>query len=224
MKNFFADDKRTQSLLYFVVILVLLSGCAGLAATNSPLPSATTIPTSTIPAPTVTATSLPTNTPEARVSQPGKYKGYSQPLYDERTSSSQYITMRDGTKLAALIVRPAKDGQTVSTPLPVVWIHDRYHREGIFAWPWLRTLTKYGYILVSVDVRGSGASFGTFRGPFSPEETQRRLRHYRVAGGATLVEWEHWHVWPVLYGHNPIHGSQHGSPPLEGDFPRNGRV
>ena len=39
------------------------------------------------------------------------------------------------------------------------------------AWPWLLTLLKYGYVIVSVDVRGSGASYGTFRGLFSPEET-----------------------------------------------------
>jgi uncharacterized protein len=172
MKNFFADDKQTRSLLYFVVILALLSSCAGPASTNSPLPSATIIPTSTISAPTVTAASLPTNTPEGRLSQPGKYEGYSQPLYDERSSTSQYITMRDGTKLAALIIRPAQDGKTVSTPLPVVWAHNIYHREVILSeWSYLLNLVKYGYILVSVDARGTGASYGTFRGPFSPEET-----------------------------------------------------
>jgi putative CocE/NonD family hydrolase len=172
MKDFFADDKRTQSLLCFVVILVLLSGCAGLAATNSPLPSATTIPTSTIPVPAVTAASLPANTPERRLSRPGTYVGYSQPLYNERTSSSQYIPMRDGTKLAALILRPAKDGKTVTTPLPVIWTHIRYHREGIYNWRHLQTVLKYGYVIVAVDVRGTGASFGTFRDLFSPEETR----------------------------------------------------
>ncbi len=79
--------------------------------------------------------------------------------------------MRDGTKLAALILRPAEDGKPVSTPLPVIWTHIRYHREKILEWPWLQTLLKYGYVVVSVDVRGSGASYGTFRGLFSPEET-----------------------------------------------------
>ena len=172
MKNYFADDKQTRSHLFFVVILALLSSCAGPASTKGPLPSETIIPTSTISAPTVAAASLPTNTLEGRLSQPGKYEGYSQPLYDERSSTSQYITMRDGTKLAALILRPAQDGKAVSTPLPVIWTHERYHREGIFSWPWLRTLLKYGYIIVSVDVRGSGASFGTYRGTFSPEETR----------------------------------------------------
>jgi putative CocE/NonD family hydrolase len=172
VKNFFALDKRTRSLLYFAVTLVLLSGCVGPAATNSPLPIAATNSTPTIEAPAVTAASLPPSTPERRVSRPGTYMGYSQPLYRERTSTSQYITMRDGTKLAALILRPAQDGKTVSTPLPVIWTHIRYHREGIYGWRHLQTVLKYGYVIVAVDVRGTGASFGTFRDLFSPEETR----------------------------------------------------
>ena len=164
MKNLIADDKQTRTLLYFVVILALLGGCAGPAPISSPVPSETSIAMSTI--------SAPTNTSEERLSQPGTYKGYSEPLYHGRSSSSQYITMRDGTKLAALILRPAQDGETVSTPLPVIWTHNRYHREGIFNWHYLQTLLVYGYIIVSVDVRGTGASFGTYRGLFSPEETR----------------------------------------------------
>jgi uncharacterized protein len=172
MKNFCADDKQSWSLLFFaVIILALLSSCAGQASTNGPLPSATITLTTTISAPTVTAASLPANTPEVHLSQPGKYKGYSQPLYGEIATTSQYITMRDGTKLAVLIRRPAQDGKPVSDPLPVIWTHNRYHREGILEWPWLRTVSRYGYVIVSVDVRGSGASFGVSRGPFSPEET-----------------------------------------------------
>jgi uncharacterized protein len=172
MKKFFVNDKQTRSRMYFVLVLVLLSSCAGPASTKSPVPSETAITASTIPSPTVTPASPPTNTPGVRVSQPGKYEGYSQPLYNERTSSSQYITMRDGTKLAALILRPAQGGQTVSTPLPVIWTHSRYHREGIFNWPYMQTILNYGYVIVAVDVRGSGASFGTYLGLFSPEETR----------------------------------------------------
>jgi uncharacterized protein len=145
IKNFFVDEKQTRLLLFFIIILALFSSCAGPASTS---------------------------TPERRLSKPGEYEGYSQPLYNERTSSSQYITMRDGTKLAALIIRPAQDGKTVTTPLPVIWTHNRYHREGMFNWHYPDTVWKYGYVLVSVDVRGSGASFGTYRGLFSPEETR----------------------------------------------------
>ena len=171
MKNFSAVDKQMRALLYCVATLALLSSCASPASTNGRVPSGTRLPTSTIPTPTVTAASLPTNTPEQRLSEPGKYEGYSQALYTERSGSSQYITMRDGTKLAVLIIRPAQDGKPVSDPLPVVWAHNVYHREVIYEWSWLLNFVKYGYILVSVDARGTGASFGTFRGPFSPEET-----------------------------------------------------
>ncbi|HTP09334.1 MAG TPA: CocE/NonD family hydrolase [Anaerolineae bacterium] len=172
MKNFLAENEHMRSLVSFAVIVTLLCGCASPASTNSPLPSVTTIPASTFSTPTVVAANLPTKTPKPRLSQAGKYEGYSQPLYYEWSSTSQYITMRDGTKLAALILRPAQNGEPVGTPLPVLWTHNRYHREGILDWPWTRTLLRYGYIIVSVDVRGSGASFGTYRGPFSLEETR----------------------------------------------------
>jgi putative CocE/NonD family hydrolase len=38
--------------------------------------------------------------------------------------------------------------------------------------PWLQTVLKHGYVIVSVDVRGGGASYGTYQGTFSPEETR----------------------------------------------------
>ena len=79
--------------------------------------------------------------------------------------------MRDGTKLAALIIRPAQDGETVETPLPVIWTHNRYHRENVFGWPYILPILKFGYVIVSVDVRGGGASYGKYVGLFSPEET-----------------------------------------------------
>ncbi len=171
MKNFIAADKQSWSLLCFAVVLALLSSCAAPAARNSPLPTETAIPKSTAAVVTAAATGVPTITQEERVSQPGSYEGYSEPMYDESSSSSQYIPMRDGTKLAALILRPAKDGQPETAPLPVIWTHNRYHREGIFNWPYLQTVLKYGYVIVSVDIRGTGASFGTYRDLFSPEET-----------------------------------------------------
>jgi uncharacterized protein len=219
MKDFFADDKQTRSLLFFIVILALLSSCAGLALKNSALPSATTIPASAISAPTVTAASLPTNTPEGRLSQPGKYKGYSQPLYDEISTTSQYITMRDGTKLAALILRPAQDGKAVSTRLPVIWTHNRYHREEILAWPWLRTASRYGYVIVSVDVRGSGASFGTNRGPFSPEETRDA---YDITEWLAVQPWSDGNIG--MYGRSYLGATQYmaasiAPPHLKAIFP-----
>lgn len=118
--------------------------------------------------------------PEAAVSKLGNYRGYSQPIYDEWVRMSQHITVRNGIKLAVDIFRPAKNGKPVAEPLPVIWTHHRYHRADerngtlltIFDQiPWLRTLLKHGYVVGVVDVRGGGASYGTWQGPFAQAET-----------------------------------------------------
>jgi len=68
---------------------------------------------------------------KAPISKLGEYTGYSQPIYDEWLRVSQYITVRDGTKLAVDIFRPAQNGKPVNEPLPVIWTHDRYRRAHI---------------------------------------------------------------------------------------------
>jgi len=140
-----------------------------------------------------------------RISEFGKYEGYSEEKYSGWVRHSQYITMRDGVKLAVDIVRPAVDGVAVDDPYPVLWTHSRYHRnpdaiarffaemarreaeakgeeyeapdlpEGVIsqvdASPFLQRMVKEGYVVVSVGVRGSGASYGRYEGLFSPNET-----------------------------------------------------
>jgi len=121
---------------------------------------------------------------EERVSRFGIYRGYSQPIYDGWVRTSQYITVRDGTKLAVDILRPTKNGQVASEPLPVLWTHSRYHRTSIVegtlrtivdwggkVWD-LPTVIKHGYVVVAVDTRGGGASYGTQQGFFSRKEAQ----------------------------------------------------
>jgi len=118
---------------------------------------------------------------EEKISEPGKYSGYTEPIYDEWIRESLYITVRDGTRLAADIHRPALNGKPVEMPLPLVWVHTRYHRadyteEGDVVTymqdPALRKILRHGYIIAAVDVRGSGASFGTRKGIFTPEEAR----------------------------------------------------
>src|SRR5687767_9932263 len=65
---------------------------------------------------------------EARTSSPGAYAGYSTAAYDGYERVSQYITMKDGTRLAADILRPTKGGVVAEEKLPVVWTHHRYNR------------------------------------------------------------------------------------------------
>nr|MBO2488672.1 peptidase S15 [Gammaproteobacteria bacterium] len=106
-------------------------------------------------------------------SQPGVYEGYSQERFDEWVKSSQYVTMRDGVRLAVDIYRPARDGRAVDEKFPVVWVHTPYRRafrdangevvpasDALLLLP----LIKHGYVIAVVDTRGRGASFGARRG------------------------------------------------------------
>lgn len=122
-----------------------------------------------------------TQPPPGAVSEFGKYEGYSAPQYEEWMRTSQYLTMRDGVRLAVDVIRPAVDGKAVEGPLPCVWTHHRYHRAVVREGKIysivdrnrdLRLLVKYGYVIAAVDVRGGGASYGRYIKVFSEEETQ----------------------------------------------------
>ena len=103
------------------------------------------------------------------VSKPGQYSGYSTPLYGDKewVRSSQYVTVRDGTKLAIDIFRPAVNGVAVNTPYPVVFQQTQYRRAYYQGANLVLTgksmadfLTKYGYVVAVGDPRGLGASYG----------------------------------------------------------------
>lgn len=66
-----------------------------------------------------------------KVSEFGRYEGYDAPKYSAWVRTSAYVTVRDGTKLAVDIIRPAVDGKPVDAKFPVVWTHSRYHRTAI---------------------------------------------------------------------------------------------
>ena len=64
-----------------------------------------------------------------KVSKFGVYSGYSEPQYDNWTRTSQYVEVRDGTRLAVDIFRPSDNGvDPVEDPLPVVFSAERYVR------------------------------------------------------------------------------------------------
>jgi putative CocE/NonD family hydrolase len=113
------------------------------------------------------------------ISKFGKYEGYSKPIYDEWRRTSRYLEMSDGVKLALDIIRPAKNGNFAEEPLPVIWDYYAYVRAGVEDGKiasrvdrssTLQTLVKHGYIVVVVDARGLGASFGMVRNPITLEE------------------------------------------------------
>jgi putative CocE/NonD family hydrolase len=115
-----------------------------------------------------------------KISRFGEYRGYSTEVYDSWVRTSRYLAMRDGVRLAADIIRPALAGKVDEKPLPAIFIHTRYRRASIQNGmvvseansPLSQVFLKHGYSLLVVDVRGSGASFGAWRGMFDQDETR----------------------------------------------------
>ena len=138
--------------------------------------------------------------PEGCVSEFGRYDGCTEARFDEWVTTSEYVEMRDGVRLAVDVTRPAVGGVAVDERLPVVWTHSRYHRNpgalirsfnpdaedlpeirsNVDAQPDLQRLVRHGYIVAAAGVRGSGASFGRYEGLFSDAETDDAAR---------IIEW-----------------------------------
>jgi len=103
------------------------------------------------------------------------YRGYSEPRFERWFRFSDYLTVRDGTRLAYDLYRPAESGRAVEEPLPVIFSYKRFHRS-LFAGgtlttdldtkPWVLRMIEHGYVVVTVDARGAGASFGSRPVPF----------------------------------------------------------
>ena len=113
------------------------------------------------------------------VSRPGEYAGYSEPIYDMSVRSSVHVPGHDGTLLAVDIHRPSHDGLVpVSEPLPAILVsHPALSRRYLSTG---QNLIPYGYVVVALDLRGMGASFGQRHGDFSQDE--------RLDLGA-VIEW-----------------------------------
>ena len=104
------------------------------------------------------------------------------------TKRSTYITAADGTRLAADIYLPA--GIDPGTRLPTIVEQTRYYRSSALksdpvgscrAVPSQHAFfARRGYAVVVIDVRGSGASFGTRSNELSDAE---------VRDGAAIVDW-----------------------------------
>jgi putative CocE/NonD family hydrolase len=105
---------------------------------------------------------------------------------------SRYVPVRDGTRLALNVYRPAVDGRPVTAPQPVVFSFTPYRARyrssadgrsvdlDMLARFGLKDLTDRGYVVAIADIRGKGASFGARRG------FQDRTEAY---DGHDLVQW-----------------------------------
>jgi putative CocE/NonD family hydrolase len=97
------------------------------------------------------------------------------PLYSEALTTSQYLAMRDGVRLAISITRPSQNGKPVEGRFPVLWQHTlAISAPGILAldpvgatpggYVAMPSLAYHGYVVVQVARRGQGPSFGKRRG------------------------------------------------------------
>jgi hypothetical protein len=65
---------------------------------------------------------------EVRVSEFGRYQGYTQAAYDGSRRSSDYLTLPDGTRLAYDLIVPTRKGGAATEPLPVLFKYTPYLR------------------------------------------------------------------------------------------------
>ncbi len=102
--------------------------------------------------------------------------------------TSRYVRMRDGVRIAVTTTMPSSvhEGQRVPAVLRIA----RYWRRWDIRWPAsvlardpkdpALAFLNHGYVLVNVDVRGSGASFGSW--PYAYSDTE-------VKDSAEVVDW-----------------------------------
>ena len=126
---------------------------------------------------------------------------------------SVYVPVRDGTRLAINVYRPATDGALLDTPQPVIFSFTPYRARyrdtagrrielGQLANAGADALLDAGYVLAVADVRGKGASFGARRGFQDRGEAE---------DGYDLVQWlaeQPWSTGQVgMYGCSYLGGS-----------------
>lgn len=162
---------------------------------------------------------------QTRVSEPGRYQGYSVARYDGWQREARYLTMRDGVRLAIDIIRPTQGGVVHRERLPVVWAHQRYHRASIVngrlrtTFDWIGPLLAHGYVIAVVDARGGGASFGTQPGFYSRDEARDM---YEVTEWLGTAPWSNGKVGMYgrsYLGHAQYFAASERPPHLKAIFP-----
>ena len=146
--------------------------------------------------------------PSEKISTYFQYEGYSSPAYKSFIKSSEYVPMEDGVKLAVDILIPTEG--PVLESFPAIVMYTPYQRSyvlpkmglakhavsSMMGMGWgpvfdisifdhVKKLLSYGYVLVSVDMRGTGASFGT----------QMPLMPQLGKDGKTLIDWIEKQSW-----------------------------
>jgi putative CocE/NonD family hydrolase len=110
---------------------------------------------------------MTTTLPQGR--DPQRYKGYVEPQFKTVVQRSFYLTMRDGVKIAVQLVLP--QDLPAAQKIPAVLTMTRYWRAQQGGEP-NAFFPSHGYATVFVDARGTGASFGVWKAPFSQDEVK----------------------------------------------------
>lgn len=136
---------------------------------------------------------LETTPPALNPGQPSPYAQASLSTNPDVVKFSRYLTMRDGVQIAIDVYVPQSLQQCET--VPTILHQTRYWRSWEYRWPiswvkgskprgslapYVRRFVSNQYAWVSVDVRGSGASFGSRRYSHTPEE---------IKDGAEVVDW-----------------------------------
>lgn len=165
-----------------------------------------------------------------KVSRPSAYSGFSEAKYDGHEMTSQYIPMRDGTRIAIDVFRPTLGGEPATEKLPVLWMHTPYNRRNyrngltVENYPGKALkLSKYGYIVAVADFRGLYASFGRNAG-YNRGEWQdwARFDAYDITEWLAAQPWSSGKI--AMWGCSATGGSQMQAlttapPSLEAVFP-----
>ena len=150
----------------------------------------------------------------SKVSRAGHYEGFSSVRYDGHQRTSQYVAVRDGTKLAVDIFRPTANGVVSTDKLPVLWMHTPYNRRNYRNGPTAANypgkaleLLPYGYVVAVADFRGLYASFGHNAG-FNRGEWQdaARMDAYDITEWLAAQPWSSGKVG--MWGCSATGGSQ----------------
>lgn len=128
---------------------------------------------------------------------PSAYLATRPPLYSRPQSpTSRYVTMRDGCRIAVDYYLPQTGTSTPPERLPTIVVFTPYYRRFVTADPTLEVspncgryrdfFVPQGYAVVVVDVRGTGASFGTRDALRSPKE---RDDYFEIADWIVQQPW-----------------------------------
>ncbi len=178
----------------------------------------------------------PPRTPPTKVSRPGEYRGYAAAQFDGHELTSQYVAVRDGTRLAIDMFRPdpaaarVADGQT-SRRLDAHAVQPARHA----GWSHRRQLPRQGAAAREVRLcrrrRGFPRPLRLLRPQcglqprrMAGRRALRCLRHHRVAGRAALQQRQGRHVGLLGHRRQPDAGAEHRAAASEGHLPDELRV